>query len=96
MGQDSRPALAPAADVRSALLLVERGEAPAGIVYATDAAASKAVSIAGVFPDSSHDPITYPFARDQGGRYAGGSGFPGIPVHDRGACDVWTRRRLQG
>jgi molybdate transport system substrate-binding protein len=54
--------LAPAADVRSALLLVERGEAPAGIVYSTDAAASKAVSIAGVFPDSSHDPITYPFA----------------------------------
>lgn len=54
--------LAPAADVRSALLLVERGEAPAGIVYATDAAVSKAVTVAGVFPDSSHDPITYPFA----------------------------------
>ena len=56
------PRLAPAADVRSALLLVERNEAPAGIVYSTDAAASKAVSVAGVFPDNSHDPITYPFA----------------------------------
>src|SRR6201996_213770 len=59
--------LAPAADVRSALLLVERGEAPVGIVYSTDAAASKAVSVAGVFPDSSHDPITYPFAVTKGG-----------------------------
>ena len=52
--------LAPAPNVRSALLLVERGEAPAGIVYSTDAAASKAVAVAGVFPDSSHDPITLP------------------------------------
>jgi molybdate transport system substrate-binding protein len=59
--------LAPAADVRSALLLVERGEAPVGIVYATDAAVSKAVSIAGVFPDSSHKPITYPFAVTKAG-----------------------------
>jgi molybdate transport system substrate-binding protein len=54
--------MAPAADVRGALLLVERGEAAAGIVYATDAAVSKGVVVAGVFPDNSHDPITYPFA----------------------------------
>lgn len=54
--------LAPSPDVRSALLLVERGEAPAGIVYGTDAAVSKDVAIAGVFPESSHDPVTYPFA----------------------------------
>jgi molybdate transport system substrate-binding protein len=61
------PRLAPAADVRSALLLVERGEAPAGIVSATDAAASKGVVVAGVFPENSHDPITYPFAVTKGG-----------------------------
>jgi molybdate transport system substrate-binding protein len=56
------PRLASAEDVRSALLLVERGEAPAGIVYGTDAAVSKAVMVAGTFPDSSHDPVAYPFA----------------------------------
>lgn len=49
-------------DVRSALRLVERGEAVAGIVYATDAAVSTRVAVAGVFPAGSHDPITYPFA----------------------------------
>ena len=54
-------------DVRGALLLVERGEAPAGIVYATDAAASKAVMVAGTFPAGSHDPITYPFAVTKAG-----------------------------
>jgi molybdate transport system substrate-binding protein len=54
--------LAPAVDVRSALLLVERGEAPAGIVYGTDAAISKKVLVAGRFPADSHDPIVYPFA----------------------------------
>jgi molybdate transport system substrate-binding protein len=56
------PRLARTDDVRAALLLVERGEAPAGIVYATDAAVSKAVMVAGVFPADSHDPVSYPFA----------------------------------
>lgn len=54
-------------DVRSALLLVERGEAPAAIVYGTDAAASSCVSVAGIFPASSHDAITYPFAVTKAG-----------------------------
>src|SRR5271166_5887780 len=49
-------------DVRAGLLLVERGEAPAAIVYGTDAAVSKGVMVAGIFPASSHDAITYPFA----------------------------------
>ena len=62
------PRLARTEDVRSGLLLVERGESPAGIVYGTDAAVSKAVMVAGTFPANSHDPMTYPFARDQSGR----------------------------
>jgi molybdate transport system substrate-binding protein len=61
------PRLAPTADVRAGLLLVERGEAPAGIVYATDAAASKAVMVAGTFPADSHDPVAYPFAVTKSG-----------------------------
>ena len=51
-----------AENVRAALLLVERGEVPAGIVYATDARASKGVRVVGVFPASSHPPISYPIA----------------------------------
>lgn len=50
-------------NVRAALALVERGEAPLGIVYATDAAASRKVRVVGVFPPSSHPPIRYPAAR---------------------------------
>ncbi|MBS7809395.1 molybdate ABC transporter substrate-binding protein [Roseococcus pinisoli] len=56
------PRLARADNVRSALLLVERGEAPYGIVYATDAAASTGVRVVGTFPAESHAPVTYPFA----------------------------------
>ncbi len=67
--------LAPAADVRGALLLVERGEAPAGIVYATDAAVSKHVMIAGVFPADTHPPITYPFAVVNSGDTPDGRAF---------------------
>lgn len=56
------PRLARADNVRAALLLVERGEAPLGIVYATDAAAARGVAVIGTFPPESHPPITYPVA----------------------------------
>ena len=56
------PRIARTQNVRAALLLVERGEAPLGIVYATDAAASTGVRVVGTFPETSHPPITYPFA----------------------------------
>ncbi len=57
-----RHRLARADNVRAALALVARGEAPLGIVYATDARVSKAVKVIGRFPPSSHTPIRYPFA----------------------------------
>jgi molybdate transport system substrate-binding protein len=56
------PRLARADDVRAALALVARGEAPLGIVYATDAAVTDDVRVVGTFPPDSHTPITYPFA----------------------------------
>jgi molybdate transport system substrate-binding protein len=56
------PKVAGAENVRAALALVERGEAPYGIVYATDALASRQVRIVGTFPAASHAPITYPVA----------------------------------
>jgi len=54
--------IAGADSVRAALALVERGEAPLGIVYATDAKADAKVRAVGVFPETSHDPILYPVA----------------------------------
>ncbi|MBC2664751.1 molybdate ABC transporter substrate-binding protein [Novosphingobium flavum] len=54
--------VARAENVRAALAFVERGAAPLGIVYATDAMAAKGVRVVGVFPASSHRPITYPLA----------------------------------
>ena len=59
--------VAPAEDVRAALLLVSRGETPLGIVYATDAAADKGVRIVAAFPEDSHPPIVYPAAEVAGG-----------------------------
>jgi molybdate transport system substrate-binding protein len=49
--------------VRTALLFVERGEAPLGIVYATDAAIDPGVRIVDTFPATTHLPIIYPAAR---------------------------------
>jgi len=54
--------VARAKDVRAALALVERGEAPVGVVYATDAAITDQVKVIGMFPEDSHPPIVYPVA----------------------------------
>jgi molybdate transport system substrate-binding protein len=56
------PKVAQAGNVRAALALVALGEAPFGIVYATDSKAEEAVSVVGTFPADSHPPITYPAA----------------------------------
>jgi molybdate transport system substrate-binding protein len=56
------PKMAMAANVRAALILVARGEAPLGIVYSTDAKEEPGVKVVGIFPEDSHPPIVYPVA----------------------------------
>ncbi|EEP90740.1 molybdate ABC transporter substrate-binding protein [Yersinia kristensenii] len=56
------PEMARANNVRSAMALVERAEAPLGIVYGSDAIASDKVKVVGVFPEASHKPVEYPMA----------------------------------
>ena len=57
-----QPRLAQADNVRAALLLVSRGEAPLGVVYESDARSDPGVKVVGVFPADSHPPVVYPFA----------------------------------
>lgn len=69
--------LLPGENVRAALAYVSRGEAPLGIVYATDARADPKVKVVGVFPTASHPPIVYPGAVLAGSRNSAAAGFLG-------------------
>lgn len=59
---DVAPQVAQADNVRAALAFVSTGEAPYGIVYATDALAQDSVTVVGTFPADTHPPIVYPAA----------------------------------
>lgn len=78
------PQVVRAENVRAALALVERGAAPFGIVYATDARASKAVRVIATFPASSHPPITYPIARLRASTNPQGEAFRRYLISARG------------
>lgn len=67
--------LALASNVRAALALVERGEAPLGVVYATDAAISDKVRVVAAFPTDSHKPVAYPLALVAGRDTVAAKGF---------------------
>jgi molybdate transport system substrate-binding protein len=71
----AKPRLLRAEDVRSALAYVERGEVNAGIVYATDAAITQKVRVAGEFPRDSYPPVVYPIALIAGPRSANERAF---------------------
>lgn len=82
--------IAPAENVRAALALVSRGEAPLGIVYRTDAMADPGVKIVGTFPPGSHAPIVYPAALVAGSTSAAARTLLD-DLHSAAAQVVWTR-----
>ena len=70
-----QPRLAQADNVRAALALVSRGEAPLGVVYASDATSDPGVKVVGVFPEDSHPRVVYPFALTADAKGAGAARF---------------------
>lgn len=76
--------VARAENVRAALMLVARGEAPLGIVYATDARATTGVRVVGVFPAGSHAPISYPLAMLTASRNLEADGFRRFLLSEEG------------
>jgi molybdate transport system substrate-binding protein len=62
-------------NVRSALQLVARGEAPLGVVYASDARVVPELQVVAVFPEESHDPIQYWVAKVAGSDHPGAATF---------------------
>ncbi|MBV2148774.1 molybdate ABC transporter substrate-binding protein [Sphingobium sp. AS12] len=77
-------------NVRAALALVERGEVPLGIVYATDARVASGVAIVGAFPARSHPPIRYPIARLTGSRHKEAEAFRRFLLSSAGKA-IFTR-----
>jgi len=69
--QQVEPKVVRADNVRAALALVDRGEAPLGIVYRSDAVADHGVQTVARFPEDSHPPIIYPAARMKGSAETG-------------------------
>jgi len=82
--------LAPAENVRAALLFVARGEAPLGIVYDTDAKVEPKVKIVGLFPDASHPPILYPGALIAKSSNLDGGVFLGF-IHSSEAATIFRK-----
>jgi len=70
-----QPRVVESENVRAALVLVARAEAPLGVVYATDAKAEPRVKIVATFPETSHPPIIYPVARVRASTHAQAAAF---------------------
>jgi molybdate transport system substrate-binding protein len=78
------PHVARADNVRAALALVARGEAPLGIVYRSDMVADE-VEVVGAFPQDSHPPIVYPVAIVADSAHADAAAFFGLLSSDEAA-----------
>lgn len=70
-----QPRVAEGENVRAALMLVARGEAPLGVVYGSDAQAEPKVRVLATFPAGSHAPIVYPVAVVKATRHPGAAAF---------------------
>jgi molybdate transport system substrate-binding protein len=77
-------------NVRAALTLVARGEAPYGIVYRTDALAEKRVAIVDTFPAGSHPPVIYPAALTASSNSPAARGFLDY-LQSSAARAVWQK-----
>ena len=88
--QGVAPLVAQSDNVRTALAFVAQGEAPLGIVYATDAAAEDNVTVIATFPPGSHPPITYPAALTAQGRAPHAQAFLDFLTSDS-ARPIWER-----
>lgn len=69
------PRVAGVENVRAALMLVARGEAPLGVVYGSDARAEPRVRVLATFPAGSHPGIVYPAARVAASRHPRAGAF---------------------
>ncbi|TNE38116.1 MAG: molybdate ABC transporter substrate-binding protein [Sphingomonadales bacterium] len=87
--------VARAENVRAALALVERGAAPLGIVYATDAKASARVHVVDTFPAGSHPPISYPVARLATSKNPQGEAFRRFLISREGRA-IFARHGFSG
>ena len=86
-----RDHVAQAESVRAALAFVARGEAPLGLVYATDAAAEPKVKVVGTFPADSHPPIVYPVALTRDAHSPDAAGFLGF-LRGPAAAEIFKRQ----
>jgi len=83
------PRVAQSDNVRAALAFVAQGEAPLGIVYATDARIEDDVTVIGTFPAESHAPIVYPAAITAQSRSRAAHAFLDF-LGSRTAAGIWN------
>src|SRR5690606_6128821 len=88
---DVEQRVAAAENVRAALALVSRGEAPFGIVYATDAKADTGDEVVGNFPEDTHPAYLVPSAINAASRNPDAEAFLAFMRSDR-AATLFERR----
>lgn len=86
-----QPKLVPAENVRTALAVVESGNAEAGIVYKTDAAISRNVKVALEIPAAEGPKIVYPVALVADSRHAAAAKKFLARLADKEAGAVFTK-----